>query len=103
MLDTTRPPFEAAMQRFLFAAQQASDRDYDAGQNPKGVHEGPRLVAEPMRRYIRVVSEHHGSRRAWRSWTSATAMVSSPGGWKRPARGARGNIYDDQHGCARVH
>ena len=92
--------FETAFATFLTKAQTAADADYArCGCNP---FHGPKLSAMRGKRYIRIVSESPGSRAAWAFVDQTNGDVLKCDGWKAPAKGARGNIYDADNGCARV-
>ena len=90
--------FGVAFIAFMAEAQRRVDQDYAAsgGNNP------PKL--EPMGgpRYVRIVSVS-SQRSAWGFVDKTTGDVLKSAGWKSPAKNfARGNIFDDQHGCGRV-
>ena len=92
--------FETAFATFLTKAQSACDADYaQTGSNP---FHGPTLSAMHGKRYIRIVSESPGSRASWAFVDTTNGDVLKSDGWKAPAKGARGNIYDEQNGCGRV-
>ena len=92
--------FETAFATFLIKAQSASDADYvRSGCNP---FHAPKLSAMHGKRYIRIVSESPGSRCSWAFIDQTNGDVLKADGWKAPAKGARGNIYDANNGCARV-
>ena len=94
------PDFETAFATFLTKAQTAADADYSRSScNP---FHGPKLSAMHGKRYIRIVSESPGSRAAWAFVDQTNGDVLKCDGWKTPAKGARGNIYDADNGCARV-
>lgn len=88
MTDTTTQDFETAFAAFLVAAQAKCTADYVAFSGKASAEHvanyTPRLSAERGRRYIR------------------TGAVLKCDGWKSPAKGARGNVYDAQGGCGRV-
>lgn len=99
---TNHPDFDTAFASFLVAAQSTSDRTYRQFQGAAQVQStGPKLVAEHGRRYVRIVAEN-GQRSAWAFVDKTTGAVLKPDGWKAPAKGARGNIFDSANGCGRA-
>lgn len=93
--------FEKAFAAFLEAAQARANADYAAFQNGC-IGNPPKLEPEPGKRYIRVIATSPGQRHAWAFVDTTNGDVLKPDGWKRPAKGARGNIYDEHHGTGRV-
>lgn len=85
---TTRELTESsAFVSFLATAQAGIDAHYVGHPFP-----APRLVAEPGRRYVRIVSQDTVSRSAW-AFIDLNGAILKPDGWKRPAKGVRGNIH----------
>jgi hypothetical protein len=52
-------------------------------------------------RYVRVVSMDHGSRSCHCFVDKTNGDVLKSAGWKAPAAGARGNIFDSKNGLGR--
>lgn len=98
--------FEAAFAAFLDAARAACTADYLRFNN--GVDKAhtdkytPQLTVMRGQRYIRIVAETPGQRSSWCFVDTTNGDVLKCDGWKRPAKGARGNINDAQNGCGRV-
>lgn len=73
--------FKRAFKAWLDAANQIvaehGSLDYDIG-----------------KRYIRIVYYGSGGRSAWAFVDKTNGDVLKPDGWKRPAKHARGNIYN---------
>jgi hypothetical protein len=57
-----------------------------------------RLELEPGLRFIRVVHVDGSHRSAWAFIDKATGDVLLAASWKKPAKHARGNIFDAQKG-----
>jgi len=91
--------FEPALERFMYGAR-AIIREYYTS-NSLTV---PELVLEaPGARYYRVVSTGPGdSRSAWAFIDRTTGDVLKPAGWSKPAKHARGNIFDDRKGLGAI-
>ena len=79
---------------FLEGAQAKVDAAYGEGENELTFMRG--------KRYVRVISNAHGSRSAFCFVDRETGDVLKPAGWKGPAKHARGNIYDADHGAGGV-
>jgi hypothetical protein len=97
--------FEPAFSAFMVAAQAKCSADFAAaGGTPEHIASySPKLVAERGRRYIRIVSDDNcGSRHAWCFVDMTNGAVLKCDGWKSPAKGARGSIYDAHKGCSRA-
>lgn len=91
--------FEPAFALFLSEAQRLGAEDY-AHFAKSGW--GTTLVAERGKRFIRIVAEGNGQRSAWAFVDTTNGDVLKAAGWKAPAKGARGNIFDSKNGCGRV-
>lgn len=87
--------FQSALARFLERAQAVIDEYY--ARNYERVT-APKLVAEPGKRYVRVVRCDAVSRSAHCFIDTTNGDVLKPAGWKGPAKGARGNIYTETLG-----
>jgi hypothetical protein len=94
--------FQQAFDAFLAKAQERANKDYAAFQNGGAIGNPPKLEVEPGKRYIRIVACSPGQRHAWAFVDTATGDVLKPDGWKRPAKGARGNVFDEHSGTGRV-
>ena len=94
-----RAGFEAAAAAWLVAAQAAVDTTY----NQPGKTFNRRVLSfEPGRRYWRVVATTDGQRSAFAFLDTTNGDVLKPDGWKRPAKHARGNVFDPANGAAAV-
>jgi hypothetical protein len=93
--------FEKAFAAFLEKAQERANKDYAAFQDGV-IGNPPKLEAEPGKRYIRIIAASPGQRHAWAFVDTINGDVLKPDGWKRPAKGARGNVYDEYNGTGRV-
>jgi hypothetical protein len=98
-MNNTAPSFEASLDKFFAAAQAIVDREYATF---GGTPHGPKLEIERGRRYVKIISVSHGQRSAWAFVDSTNGDVLKADGWSRPAKGARGCIYDNQTGTGRV-
>jgi hypothetical protein len=88
---TKRPDFLVALRSFLDQAQALVDT------HRVGSTAGPKLAVDSQgKRYVRIVEidPHHGGRSAWAFIDVATGDILKPDGYKRPAKHARGNIFD---------
>lgn len=85
--------FEEALSAWLKVAQERVDQHY-AG----SPFELPKLTCEHGKRYVRVVRNDGTSRSAHAFIDTTNGDVLKPDGWKRPAKGARGNIYTGRAG-----
>ncbi len=54
------------------------------------------------RKYIRIVNTAYGSRSVFCFVEATTGDVLKADGWKRPAKHARGNIFDEYNGLSRI-
>ena len=88
-IDAFNEAFNAALARFISEAQAVVDAHY-AKEFP--TLRVPVLSAEPGRRYVRIVIADT-VRSAYCFIDRVNGDVLKPDGWKRPAKGARGNIY----------
>ena len=83
---TAKPSLSRAMDNFRSQAHAAMDRYYTGSSKP-------RLEFQEGDKYIRVVRNDGVSKSAHSFIEKAKRDVFKPDGWKRPAKGARGNIY----------
>ena len=90
--------FNTAFANFMQKAQIAVNADYrlTGGSTP------PQLSAMHGARYIRIVADNASQRSSFAFVDTTNGDVLKAAGWKAPAKGARGNIYDAQNGCGRV-
>lgn len=91
--------FESALKAFLKGAQRKINDGY------KDNVLIPKLSIMRGKKYIRVVSGIEGQRNTGSAWAFIeieTGNVLRPDGWKRPAKHARGNIYDGDNGLKTV-
>jgi hypothetical protein len=93
--DTARTNFDSSLARWLEQCQALVNADF-ARHYPNLTP--PTLVAEPGRRYVRIVSDERTSRSAWAFVDTANGPtcgdILKPASWKTPAKHARGNIFD---------
>ena len=96
---SVEPAFAAAAQRFLFGVQKLIDDDH-AAHYPNI----PRTVVslEWGPRYVRVVADHSTQRSSWGFLDRTNGDVLKAESWKKPAKHARGNLFDEAGGLARV-
>ena len=65
--------------------------------------EVPQLTVERNPRYWRVVITRHGDQRSVYCFIDpSNGDVLKSDGWKRPAKHARGNLFDDSNGLANM-
>jgi hypothetical protein len=61
------------------------------------------LISERGKKYIKIVSEDNtGGRSAWGFVNMGSGDVLKAASWAAPAKHARGNIFDEFNGLARV-
>lgn len=86
--------FNNALTTFLASAQEKVDTFY------KGE---ARLTTTVGRRYVRVVRVLYGNQQSAHCFVDrTTGDVLKASSWKAPAKGARGNIFNDDHGMGAV-
>lgn len=92
--------FEAALESFINGCQKLTD-DAELAFTTK-------IETMPGRKYIRVVRADYTdtgetiSRSAYCFIDTTNGNVLKAAGWKAPAKGARGNIYDAYNGLNRM-
>lgn len=103
--------FDAALNDFLAQAQSISDRHMSANYDSLA---RPVLEIDSGSKFIRIVRTVHGDQRSAHCFVAqsdgynkklgawSAGDVFKCDGWKGPARGRRGNIFDDQKGCGRM-
>lgn len=94
--------FEKAANAFLKAAQKMSDAHMKKNfpGNPRRL-----LSFTKGKKYWRIVAKDEGvspSGSAWAFINTENGDLLKPAGWSRPAKHARGNIYDAQGGMKTV-
>lgn len=95
--------FDEKFAAFMIEAQAVVDRTYaQFNRTEIGVMRAPKLETEPGKRYVRIVSVSPGSRSAWAFVDMTNGFVMKADGWKRPAKGPRGSIFDQHKGCNRA-
>jgi hypothetical protein len=99
MATQSDPKFEVALSAWL-AGAQAKIEDHHRRSFP--TLEVPRLTLERGRRYIRVVRATSGSERSVFAFIDANGDVLKAESWAKPARHARGSIFDPSGGLAGV-
>lgn len=68
---------------------------------PDSPNEPPQLSQDPNGiKFVRIVSTDGPSRSALAFVEKATGDIFKPDGWKKPAKGVRGNIYRDARGIS---
>lgn len=87
--------FKAAFEGFVAGAQAKVAAQYGADANPK-------ITYEAGRKFVRIVSETHGSRSAFCFVEIETGDVLKCAGWKAPAKGKRGNIFNPDNGMTAI-
>lgn len=93
MNDTDKARFDAALSAWLKVAQDIVDADH-ARMGFTAFPPGKVSVDPGGKKYLRIVKTDGASRSAHSFIDLANGDVLKPDGWKRPAKGARGNIFD---------
>lgn len=86
--------FAAALTNYINGVQKLCDDAKLTG--------GCRVFAMPGRRYVRIVKDWNGQQSVHSFVQIDNGDVLKAEGWKKPAKHARGNIYDVSGGLARV-
>ena len=93
--------FDQALKAFLKGAQQIIDDHYkrDLPNLKPSI-----LVTTSGKKYVKVISKAQSGSgtSAWAFIDKATGDVLKPATWARPAKHARGNIYDQDHGTRTI-
>lgn len=100
-MTVTPEKFEPFFTAFMQRAQAVATADFlkfMPGQEARA----PKLTYTRGPKYIRIVSGTGDQRSAWAFVDTTTGNVLKTDGWKRPAKGIRGNIFDAQNGTGRV-
>jgi len=91
------PKFEKALAVWLTKAQAIVDKGHERYPNQTR----PVLSLEPGRRYVKVVRKEGGPGGSVHCFIDTTnGDVLKAAGWKKPAKGARGNIFTDALGVS---
>ena len=86
-----KPGFDAKLETFLDGVQKLCDAaDIDAT-----------LHVMPGPKYLRIVKEWGGQQSVYCFIERATGDVLKAESWRKPAKHARGNIFDESNGLAR--
>lgn len=91
--------FEVAFKKFMGGARKIFiDNKPDILKNTED------LDYEVGKKYIRImaVNKSHGGRSAFGFINKENGDVLKADGWKKPAKGIRGNIFDKENGLGRV-
>jgi hypothetical protein len=88
--------FDAALDAFVAKIDAVHQAYNDSKRNifPEGYYE--KIVLEPGSRFIRVVHGCNGSRSVYCFVEKGTGNILKGAGWKAPAKGARGNIFNPE-------
>ena len=97
-VDLTTPE----LQSFLAGAQAKVDANYAQHLSGTPEHLRTKLALTQGPRYIRIVADHASQRSAWGFICRETGAVLKADGWARPARGARGNIFNPDNGLGHI-
>jgi hypothetical protein len=90
--------FDAALATWLDIAQGIVDANHQ--QHGFSGKPGQVSVDPGGKKFLRIVKTDGSSRSAYAFIDVATGDVLKPDGWKRPAKGARGNIYTGDAGVS---
>lgn len=88
--------FNEAFSKFMEGAQAKVDEGYKDSPNLN-----PRLEIDDGKKFVRVKAVY-AQTSAWAFINKTNGDVLKPASWKAPAKGARGNIFDDKNGLGRV-
>jgi len=83
--------FDNALATFVEGAQAIAKASSHA---PEKVN----LFVQPLKKYVRVVRQSYGQNSVHCFVDIATGDVLKADSWKRPAKHARGNIFDEHNG-----
>ena len=99
--------FDVAFESWMKGAQKICDDDQKKHDNSFAY--GQTLTFKNNKKYIRIVTNRHGNDNKPMKDASVFAFINKsngdvlkPAGFKVPAKGARGNIFDDQNGLGRI-
>jgi len=98
---TESPHFNETLKRFVQGAQRIID-DHFRQQNYHWEPERLSVERCPRSNRVRVVATDRDDRSVWCFIDLKTGDVLKPASWKRPAKHARGNIFDSANGLGRV-
>jgi hypothetical protein len=88
--------FNEAFQKFIEGAQAKVDAEYKDSPNLN-----PRLEYDDGKKFVRV-KKVDVQTSAFAFIDKTNGNVLKPAGWKAPAKGARGNLFDDKNGLGRM-
>lgn len=92
-----RPDFEAKLQAFVEICQGIVHRHWEASKYAPELE--PKITIDSRgAKYVRLTPVAPGTGAAWAFIDRVTGDVFKPDGFKRPAKGVRGNIYSDAPG-----
>ena len=92
--------FDTALATFVAGCQSIIERNIEANFPSVTV---PTLSVDPRgKKYKRIVRTGPGETSVHCFVHAETGDVLKAAGWKAPAKGARGNIFDDHNGLARM-
>jgi len=93
--------FDEAFESFINGSQSICD-DYEKEQGSKAF--GKTLTYIKGRRYIKIIATPKlgSGQSVWAFIDMTNGDVLKPASWKAPAKGMRGNIYDDKNGLGRI-
>lgn len=89
--------FEAKLETFIEGCQKLVDRQYADSVLPV-----PVLSLMRGKKYIRVVKDDTVQKSAYCFIDMSNGNVLKCAGWKAPAKGARGNIFNEDNGLKRM-
>lgn len=96
----TQQEIKEAIEGFVFDCQKMIDAHYAehlSNLTP------PKLIVAENPRYWRIIRTESGTGRSVYCFVDPmTGDVLKADGWKRPAKGARGNLFDDTKGMSRM-
>lgn len=86
---------EPVLGKFVAALEAAAD-DHYRRTLPESHARGwaPKYTLERGQKFIRVIQEDHGGSRCAFCFLDADGNILKCDGWKRPARGIRGSLFD---------
>lgn len=99
MTEHTADEFNAKFETFLAGCARIS-QEHSAKHFPN--NENSVFSYERGQRYIRVVRSDYGARSVHCFVDTTTGDVLKAAGWRAPAKGVRGNIFDDKNGLGRM-
>lgn len=99
--DTTPEGFDDALESFKSKLEDMIEKYNKAAGNT--LYLGSKITSENGKRYTKVfVIEPQGNRRIYCFVDRGTGDILKPATFNTPAKGARGNIFDDHNGMKRM-